>query len=257
MEENVIYALTTDDKEEVARTISDYGFLALPIVDHETRIVGIVTVDDAIDVLEEENTEDIAKMAATTPSDKPYLKTSVFSIWKNRIPWLLVLMVSATFTGLILNTYEGRLNAISSALFACVPMLMDTGGNSGAQASVTIIRSLALGEVRSRDLLKVLWKELRPSVLLGLTLGLACFAKLMLIDNLLFGFDGYTPLRCLVVSLSLFITVVIAKIVGCSLPILAKKCKLDPAVVASPFITTIMDALALILYCSLAVWILA
>lgn len=257
MEENVIYALTTDDKEEVARTISDYGFLALPIVDHETRLVGIVTVDDAIDVLEEENTEDIAKMAATTPSDKPYLKTSVFSIWKNRIPWLLVLMVSATFTGLILNTYEGRLNAISSALFACVPMLMDTGGNSGAQASVTIIRSLALGEVRSRDLLKVLWKELRASVLLGLTLGLACFAKLMLIDNLLFGFDGYTPLRCLVVSLSLFITVVIAKIVGCSLPILAKKCKLDPAVVASPFITTIVDALALILYCSLAVWILA
>lgn len=257
MEENVIYALTTDDKEEVARTISDYGFLALPIVDHETRLVGIVTVDDAIDVLEEENTEDIAKMAATTPSDKPYLKTSVFSIWKNRIPWLLVLMVSATFTGLILNTYEGRLNAISSALFACVPMLMDTGGNSGAQASVTIIRSLALGEVRSRDLLRVLWKELRASVLLGLTLGLACFAKLMLIDNLLFGFDGYTPLRCLVVSLSLFITVVIAKIVGCSLPILAKKCKLDPAVVASPFITTIVDALALILYCSLAVWILA
>ena len=257
MEENVIYAYTTDDKEDVARKISNYGFLALPIVDKETRLVGIVTVDDAIDVLQEETTEDIEKMAAISPSDKPYLKTSVFSIWKNRIPWLLILMIGATFTGLILNTFEGRLNAISSVLFACVPMLMDTGGNSGAQASVTVIRALALGELKTKDVFKVIWKEFRAAILLGLTLAAACFLKLILIDNFLFGFSDYTPIRCLVVSLALFVTLIIAKLVGCSLPLIAKKCKLDPAVVASPFITTIVDALALILYCSLAIAILA
>lgn len=257
MIENVIFAYTTDDREEVARKISDYGFLALPVVDGETRLVGIVTVDDAIDVLQEEATEDIAKMAATAPSDKPYLKTSVFGIWKNRIPWLLVLMISATFTGLILNTYEARLNAISSVLFACVPMMMDTGGNSGSQASVTVIRSLALGELKTKDYPKVLWKETRASLLLGATLAVACFLKLILIDRLLFGFEGYTAIRCGVVSLALLITVVISKIVGCSLPVFAKKCKLDPAVVASPFITTIVDALSLIIYCGLSVSLLA
>lgn len=257
MEDNVIFSYTTDDKEDVANKISDYGFLAIPVVDRETRLVGIVTVDDAIDVLQEEATEDIAKMAATAPTNKPYLKTSVFEIWKSRIPWLLVLMISATFTGLILNTYEARLNAISSVLFACVPMMMDTGGNAGSQASVTVIRSFALGELKTRDLGKVLWKELRAAILLGITLAAACFVKLTVIDNLLFGFDGYTPLRCFVVSLALCVTVVIAKAVGCSLPILAKKCKLDPAVVASPFITTIVDALSLILYCSLSVALLA
>lgn len=166
-------------------------------------------------------------------------------------------MISATFTGLIINTYEARLNAISSVLFACVPMMMDTGGNAGSQASVTVIRSLALDELKTKDVLKVVWKELRVSILLGLTLGVACFCKLMLIDNLLFGFDGYTPVRCVVVSVSLVVTVIIAKLVGSTLPLLAKKCRLDPAVVASPFITTIVDAISLILYCSLACAVLA
>lgn len=257
MDENVIYVHTEDDKEDVARKISNYGFLAMPVVDNERRLVGIVTVDDAMDVIQEENTEDIAKMAAMTPTDTPYLKTSVWQIWKNRIPWLLVLMISATFTGLIINTYEARLNAISSVLFACVPMMMDTGGNAGSQASVTVIRSLALDELKTKDVLKVVWKELRVSILLGLTLGVACFCKLMLIDNLLFGFDGYTPVRCVVVSVSLVVTVIIAKLVGSTLPLLAKKCRLDPAVVASPFITTIVDAISLILYCSLACAVLA
>lgn len=257
MEENVIYVHTTDDKEDVARKISNYGFLAIPVVDRETRLVGIVTVDDAMDVLQEENTEDIAKMAAITPTDKPYLKTGVFAIWKNRIPWLLVLMISATFTGLILNTYEERLSAISTVLFACVPMIMDTGGNAGSQASVTVIRSLALGELSTKDVLKVVWKELRVSLLLGATLALACFAKLTLIDRLLFGYSGYTVLTCVVISLALLCTVVVAKLVGCALPLLAKKCRLDPAVVASPFITTIVDAVSLMLYCSLAIAVLA
>lgn len=257
MDDNVIYAYTDDDKEDVAKKFSNYGFLALPVVDHEQRLVGIVTVDDAMDVIQEENTEDIAKMAAMTPTDTPYLKTSVWAIWKNRIPWLLILMVSATFTGLILNTYEAKLSQISTVLFACVPMMMDTGGNAGSQASVTIIRSLALDELQTKDVLKVVWKEFRASLLLGVTLGVACFAKLLLIDNLLFGFKEYTPLLCGVVAFALSITVVVAKLVGCSLPLLAKKCKLDPAVVASPFITTIVDAISLIVYCNFAVMILA
>lgn len=257
MDENVIYVHTEDDKEDVARKISNYGFLAIPVVDNERRLVGIVTVDDAMDVIQEENTEDIAKMAAMTPTGTPYLKTSVFQIWKNRIPWLLILMVSATFTGLILNTYEARLSQISTVLFACVPMMMDTGGNAGSQASVTVIRSLALDELKTSDVLKVVWKEFRASLLLGLTLGAACFAKLMLIDNLLFGFEGYNPLLCSVVAAALSITVVVAKLVGCTLPLLAKKCRLDPAVVASPFITTIVDAISLIIYCNFAVAILA
>jgi len=257
MEENVIYSHTLDDKEDVARKLTDYGFIAIPIVDDERRLVGIVTIDDAIDVLQAENTEDIAKMAAVAPSDKTYLKTSVFEIWRNRIPWLLVLMISATFTGLILNTYEAQLNAISTVLFACVPMIMDTGGNAGSQASVTIIRSLALGEVETRDVLRVLWKEIRAAALLAITLAAACFAKLMLIDNLLFGYADYTVIRCVIVAAALFCTVMIAKLVGCSLPLLAKKCRLDPAVVASPFITTIVDALSLIIYCALAVALLS
>ena len=257
METNLIYAKTLDDKEDTARLLKEYGFLALPVVDEEKRLVGIVTVDDAIDVLEEENTEDIAKMAAVVPSDKPYLKTSVFAIWKNRIPWLLVLMISATFTGLILNVYEQRLSAISTVLFACVPMIMDTGGNAGSQASVTVIRALALNELTTKDFFKVLWKEVRASFLLGISLAIACFAKLMLIDNLLFGYTDYTVVRALIVSTALTFTVVIAKMVGCMLPMLAKTIKLDPAVVASPFITTIVDALSLILYCGLAVSILS
>ncbi len=257
MEDNVIYANTLDDREDVSRKISNYGFLAIPITDRERRLVGIVTIDDAIDVIEEENTEDIAKMAAIMPANKPYLKSSVFSIWKNRVPWLLILMVSATFTGLIINTFEARLNEISPVLFACIPMLMDTGGNSGAQVSVTVIRALALGELSTKDTGRVLWKEIRASFLLAATLSVACFAKLMLLDNLLFGFEGYTPVRCLVVSLALFCTVVVAKIVGCLLPLGVKRCKLDPAAVASPFITTIVDAVSLVIFCTLSIAILA
>lgn len=247
MTENVIYAYTEDDKEEVANKISDYGFLALPIVDREMRLLGIVTVDDAIEVIKEESTEDIEKMAAMTPSDKPYLKTNVFAIFKNRLPWLLILMLSATFTGLILNSYEA---ALSGLLVACVPMIMGTGGNSGSQAAVTVTRSLALGELEAKDVLKVIWKELRVSLMLGIVLGVACFGKLLLIDNLVFGND-YDALTSLVVSLALTATVVIAKLVGCILPILAKVCHLDPAVVASPFITTIVDVVSLLVYCAL------
>ncbi len=256
MTTSVITAETLEDKEQVALTFSKYDFIALPVVDKEGLLVGIVTVDDAVDVMQDEATEDIAKMAAMSPNDEPYLKTSVWHIWKNRIPWLLVLMVSATFTGLILNTYEAQLSAISSVLIACVPMMMDTGGNAGSQASVTVIRALALDELKTRDILKVIWKEFRASLLLGLTLGAACFVKLMLIDNLLLGFSGYNPQTCAVVSLALVITVVIAKLVGSSLPIVAKKCKLDPAVVASPFITTIVDAISLMVYCSIAIAVL-
>lgn len=256
MEENLVYAHTLDDREVSARKLSNYGLLAIPVVDDEKRLVGIVTVDDAIEVLQEENTEDIAKMAATTPSDKPYLKTSTWAVFKNRIPWLLLLMVSATFTGLIINTYEAKLNAISTVLFACVPMLMDTGGNAGAQASVTVIRALAIGEVRTKDVFKVVRKELRVSLLAAVCLGLACMAKLLLIDNLLFGYTGYTLVRCAVISVSLSLTVIMAKLVGCTLPLIAKKCRLDPAVVASPFITTIVDALSLMVYCTLAIAVL-
>lgn len=248
MDSNVVTLETLEDKENVALKFSKYDFLAMPVVDKEGCLVGIVTVDDAVDVLQEEATEDIQKMAAILPTEKTYLKQSVFNIWLNRIPWLLILMVSATFTGLIINTYEGMLNKLSSLLFACIPMLMDTGGNAGSQASVTVIRSLALGELETKDVLKVLWKEIRVSFLLAATLSVACFAKLWVIDKLIFGYD-YTSLICLAVSASLFATVIIAKIVGCLLPLFAKKVKLDPAVVASPFITTIVDTLSLLVFC--------
>ncbi len=257
MTENVIYAHTNDDKEEVARTIKKYGFLALPIVDNEERLVGIVTVDDAMIVMQEENTEDIEKIHAIVPSDKPYLKTKTFDIFLHRLPWLLVLMVSATFTGLILNTYESELNGLGGGvlgglLIACVPMLMDTGGNAGSQASVTIIRGLALDEIRFKDIFKIQWKELRVSLMLSVCLGLVCFAKLQFVDNMLFGY-AYSVEASLVVSVSLMITVVLAKLVGCTLPLVAKALKLDPAVVASPFITTIIDALGLMVYCNIAI----
>ena len=231
METEVISAEATDDKESVAQEISKYDLSVLPIVDSENRMVGIVTVDDVLDVLEQEATEDISIMAAVTPSTDTYMEQSVWQIWKNRIPWLLILMISATFT-----------------LFACIPMLMDTGGNAGSQASVTVIRGLALDEIRPRDAFKVLWKELRVSILLAATLSVVCFGKLFLLDGLAFGFD-YKWYICLAVSLAMFATVVIAKFVGCMMPIFAKVCKLDPAVVASPFITTIVDALSLIIFC--------
>lgn len=253
MNDNVIYAHTEDDKEEVARTISDYGFLALPIVDRESRLVGIVTVDDAMTVLQEENTEDIAKMAAMAPTDKPYLKTKVITLFKNRVLWLLILMLGATFTGMILNSYEAQL---STCLVACVPMIMGTGGNSGSQASVTVIRALSIGEIETKDIGRVIWKELRTSILLGIVLAVACFVKLILLDGILLGLEGYTWQVSLVVSLALLCTVVVAKLVGAILPIFAKLCRLDPAVVANPFITTIVDAVSVILFCYLSIAIL-
>lgn len=252
MEENFVSAHTHTDKEEVSNLLKKYDLLAIPIVDSENRINGIVTIDDAIDVLQEESAEDISKMAGITPTTKPYLQTSVFAIFKNRIPWLLILLVSATFTGLIINSYETTLNMISPLLFACIPMLMGTGGNAGSQASVTIIQSLAVGDVEFKDILKVIWKEIRASVLIALVLGIACFAKLQLIDNLIFGYD-YTFLISFVVSLALFATIVIAKIVGACLPLLAKKIHLDPAVVANPFITTIVDVISLLIFCAFSV----
>ena len=217
------------------------------------RLVGIVTVDDAMDVIEEENTEDIAKMAAITPTTKPYLKTGVFTLWKTRVLWLLILMLGSTFTGMILNRYEALL---STCLVACVPMIMGTGGNSGSQASVTVIRALSLGEVESRDVGKVVWKELRTSILLGITLAVACFLKLIFLDGILLQMEGYTWDVCLVVSLALLCTVIVAKLVGAILPILAKACRLDPAVVAYPFITTIVDAVSVILFCALSICLL-
>ena len=253
MDTNVIIARTTDDKEGVALKLSKYDFLALPVIDGEGCLVGIVTVDDAVDVIHEEATEDIQKLTAILPTEKEYLKQSVISIWLTRVPWLLVLMVSATFTGVILNIYEPRLS--SSLLIACIPMLMGTGGNAGSQASVTVVRSLALGEIEFKDILKVLWKELRVSLLLAISLAVVCFAKLILIDKLIFGYD-YTPLICAIVSLSMFATIMLAKLVGCSLPLFAKKLRLDPAVVASPFITTIVDVLSLMIYCLIAVALL-
>ena len=257
MTENVIYAHTEDDKEEVARTISDYGFLALPIVDKETRLVGIVTVDDAMTVIEDENTEDIAKMAAVTPTDKPYLKTSVWRICLNRLPWLLLLLVSSTFSGWIISANESTLNhaQFGIILTACMPMLMGTGGNAGSQASAMIIRGLALGEVKFADVWKVIWKELRVSLLMGVFLSIACFLKVFLLDGMMHQDGG--ALVSAVISLSLFVTIALSKLIGSLLPLLAKKCKLDPAVVASPFITTIIDVLSLTVYCFLALTLLA
>ncbi len=253
MDTSVISVSTHADKEYVAREIQRYGFLAMPVVDNENRLVGIVTVDDAMDVLREENDEDFSKIAAVTPSDKPYFKTNVIELFLSRLPWLLILMVSATFTSLIISAYEDVLLGISVTLFACVPMLMDTGGNAGSQASVTIIRSIALGETTLKDAGKVVWKELRVSLMLGLVMGAVCFAKLMLIDSL---YNPMSPLIAFTVSITLSITIVIAKLIGATLPLLAKAIKLDPAVVASPFITTAVDALSLIIYANIALALL-
>ena len=244
MQTHVIAASTLDDKEKVANQLQKYDFLALPVVDQEYRLVGIVTFDDAMDVLQEENTEDIEMMAAITPTGKPYLKTSTTELWKKRVPWLLLLMVSATFTGKIIQAYESAL-AAQVSLTAFIPMLMDTGGNAGSQASVTIIRGLSLGEIRMSDLLKIIWKEIRVAILCGLTLSIANFAKMMLLDQV-----GLSV--SLVVCLTLVVTVTIAKITGCTLPIVAKRIGFDPAVMASPFITTIVDALSLIVYFNFA-----
>lgn len=255
METNVISVNTLDDQEDVAHLFNKYNFLALPVVDTENRLVGIVTVDDAIDVMEEETTEDMQKMAAITPTDKPYLKVGVFETWKSRIPWLLVLMISATFTGMIITFYEDAL-ATSVVLSAFIPMLMDTGGNSGSQASVTVIRSLSLGEISFKDVPKIIFKESRVALLCGVVLAIANFAKMLLVDNLLMGNPAVTIPVILVVCLTLIVTVFVAKIIGCTLPLLAKKVGFDPAVMASPFITTLVDAISLFVYFQIATHLL-
>ena len=244
---NLISVTTQDDQEAVAQMFSKYNFLALPVVDKENRMVGIVTFDDAMDVIEEETTEDIELMSGITPSERPYLKSSSFELFKNRVPWLMLLMVSATFTGVIITAFEGAL-AAQVALTAFIPMLMGTGGNSGAQSSVTVIRALSLGELKFQDVGTVLWKEFRTAAMCGLALGAVCFAKIWLVDKLLLGNEDITLMVDAVVCLALAVTVVIAKVVGCLLPIGAKAVKLDPAVMASPFISTIVDALSLLVY---------
>lgn len=255
MEADPIFAYTYDDKESVANMFDKYDMLALPIVDNEKRLIGIVTVDDAIDVLQEEATEDIEKMAAILPTEKSYLKTSVLEIFRSRILWLLILMISATFTGMIITSFENAL-ASSVVLTAFMPMLMNTGGNSGSQASVTVIRALSLGEVEFRDIFRVLWKELRVSILCGVVLSALNFVKMWLFDMMLLGTEGINLGVIVVVNLTLLCTVFIAKLVGCALPIVAKKLKLDPAVMASPFITTIVDAISLIVYFTIATQVL-
>lgn len=254
MNDNVISAYTDTDQEEIARLFRQYDILALPIVDKEHRLVGIVTVDDVIEVIEDEATEDIAKMAAVTPTEKPYLKTSFVRLWLTRVPWLMLLMISATFTGLIISKNESILSSgvYGILLTSCIPMIMGTGGNAGGQASATIIRGLAINEIDFKDILRVLWKEIRVSILLGLSLSIVCFGKILLIDGMLFGVEGVDAMSALIISISMFVTIILAKIVGASLPLIAKKCHLDPAVMASPFITTILDILSLLVYCLLA-----
>lgn len=251
MQEHVITVGTLDDKEQVAQMFSKYNFLALPVVDTENRLVGIVTFDDAMDVMEDEATEDMEIMGGMTPSDKTYLRSSTFDLFKHRIPWLMLLMVSATFTGLIITHFESAL-AAQVALTAFIPMLMDTGGNSGSQSSVTVIRSLSLGEIEFSDLPRVVWKEIRTAVLCGISLAAACFAKIMLVDRLMLGNKDVTCLVALVVCATMALTVLVAKVIGCALPMLAKKLGFDPAVMASPFITTIVDALSLLIYFGIA-----
>ena len=245
MEDSVIFVGTMDDKEEVANKFDKYGFLALPVVDNESRLVGIITVDDAIGVMREEAEEDFAKMAAITPSETSYLKTSAFSIWKSRIPWLLLLMISATFSSAILGRFESALPAV---LLLFVPMLMDTGGNCGGQASVTVIRAISVGEARLSDFARILWKETRVGLACGVTLGFVAFVKVILIDRLLMKNSEVTVNVALAVALAVLMTIVVAKFIGSMLPLLAKRVGLDPAVMASPFITTLVDAVSLLLY---------
>ena len=244
---DLIYVNTKTDQEEVALMFNKYNFLAIPVVDGEGRMVGIVTFDDAMDVMEEEATEDMELMSGMTPSEKPYLRSSAFDLFKNRIPWLMLMMVSATFTGLIMTAFEDAL-AAQIALSAFIPMLMGTGGNSGSQSSVTVIRGLSLGELDFRDIGVILWKEIRTALMCGVALAVVCFAKIWLVDHLLMGNQNITLMVDLVVCLALWVTVVLAKMVGCMLPLAAKAVKLDPAVMASPFISTIVDALSLLVY---------
>ncbi len=251
MDDNLITVNTLTDKEEVAQLFNKYDVLTLPVLDNEQCIVGIVTVDDAIDVIQEEAEEDFQKMAAIAPTDRPYLKTSVWNLWKVRMPWLLLLMLSATFTGIIISSFEDALSRVV-VLTAYIPMLMGTGGNSGSQSSVTVIRGLSLGEVDVKDILRVMWKEIRVSVLCGVSLAVACFFKIVILDGAVLHTEGVDKLVALVVALTLCATVICAKIIGCVLPIVAKMMKLDPAVMASPFITTIVDAVSLLVYFGIA-----
>ena len=257
MDENIIFANTLDDKEEVAGQFEKYDLMALPVVDKENRLVGIITVDDAIDVIQDEATEDIEKMAAILPSDKTYFRTGVFSTFKARIPWLLLLMISATFTGAIILGFEEKLTVLP-ALIAFIPMLMDTGGNSGSQSSVTIIRGISLGDIEFKDIGRVIWKELRVALCCSAVLATVNFAKMWLVDYLmLHTFDpGRQFAEIGVVCVTLFFTVIVAKLIGCVLPIIAKKIGFDPAVMASPFITTIVDAISLFIYFNIAIAVL-
>ena len=251
MDKNVIAVHTSDDREDIVQMLSKYNFLALPVLDVDDHMVGIITFDDAMDVMEEEATEDIEKMAAMLPSEKDYLRSNAWDLFKQRIPWLLLLMVSATFTGMIITKFENAL-AAQVVLTAFIPMLMDTGGNSGSQASVTVIRAISLGELTFRDIFSVIWKEIQTAVLCGFTLSAACFAKIILIDRMLLGNSAVNVSVALVVCLALGVTVLVAKIVGCSLPMIADKLGFDPAVMSSPFITTIVDALSLLVYFAFA-----
>lgn len=258
MDENIIFSSTLEDKEAVAEKFSKYDLMALPVVDKENRLVGIVTVDDAIDVLVEETTEDMDKMAAILPSDRSYFRTSVFSTFKSRIPWLMLLMLSATFTGAIISNFESKLT-VFPALIAFIPMLMGTAGNCGSQSSVTVIRSISLGDIEFKDIFRVIWKELRVSVVCGVVLAAVNFLKLVVVDYWWLGtFDsGSQLLEIAAVCITLLVTVIVAKFVGCSLPIVAKRIGLDPAVMASPFITTVVDALSLIIYFGTATLLLS
>lgn len=255
MDRNVIFATTTEDQESVSEKFSDYDLVVLPVVDKEGRLVGIVTVDDVIDVMEQETTEDFEIMAGMTPSDKPYSRTSVIDMWKNRIPWLLFLMLSATFTSMILTSFEDML-AVQAGLVAFIPMLMGTGGNSGAQASTAVIRSLSLGDTEPRDALRVMWKEWRVSLLCGLTLAVINFVKMLLLDGMLLHNDAVTVSVAATVSLSIVFIVMFAKVVGSTLPILAEKIGVDPAVMANPLISTLTDAVSLLIYIYVAKLIL-
>ena len=255
METNVLSVNTPDDKEDVAQLFSKYDLSAIPVVDGENRLVGIITFDDAMDVIEEETTEDFEKMAAILPSDKPYLKTGVFETWRSRVPWLLLLMLSATFTGIIITKFESALTACV-VLSSFIPMLSGTGGNSGSQSSVAVIRALSLDEIDFSDLIAVVWKEIRVAVLCGICLACANFVKMMLVDRLLMNNPAVTPMVALVVCLTLVFTVLCAKIVGCTLPMVAEKIGIDPAVMAAPFITTIVDALSLLIYFAIATQVL-
>ena len=255
MDRNVIYAVTTEDQESVSEKFSDYDLMALPVVDKENRLVGIVTVDDIIDVMEQETTEDIQLMAGMTPSDKPYLRTGITEMWRNRIPWLLFLMLSATFTSMILTSFEDML-AVQAGLVAFIPMLMGTGGNSGAQASTAVIRSLSLGDVEPRDVLRVMWKEWRVAFLCGLTLSVVNFGKMLLLDGLILGNANVTVSVAATVSLSILFIVMFAKVVGSFLPIAAEKIGVDPAVMANPLISTLTDAVSLLIYIYVAKLIL-